>query len=284
MLRRTIHAVALMAAVASPLAAQLPQAALRTPHSADYLFASSALDARALWVNPAGLGAFLQASVMGEVVVDRLVVPGGDLRLAQYSLGFNSRGFSVGYTHDGFEGVNASNSTIRVGLARGVGGLSGGVSLGFYNADVSQRGLDVGLRYAPSPLFALAAVVRDIGKPVLRDSVIHPRGIASATGYFLQGQGTLSGEIVAVERPALLTGYDVTYRAGASLESGGRLPIGALVALDLGNNLKVDRWTLGLSIGGPGRVIGTTTILPNAGSATLDRVAISGVATSRPPR
>jgi hypothetical protein len=76
----------------------------------------------------------------------------------------------------------------------------------------------------------------------------------------------------------------VTYRAGASLQSGGRLPVGGLVALDLANNFKIDRWSVGLSIGGLDRMIGTATFNPNATSASLERFAVTGVATSRPPR
>ena len=270
--------------LASPAVAQVTQAALRSPRSTDYLFAADVQDARALWVNPAGLGTYLQASVMGELVVDRLVVPGGDLALAQYTVAFNSRGFSAGYSHDRFNGVDAANSTIRVALARGFGGLAFGASLSFYSADVSQRGLDLGIRYEPAPAFALAAVVRDIGKPILRDSTVHPRGLVAATGYLLQGQATLSGEVIATERPALQTGYDVRYRAGGSLKSGGRLPVGAIVSFDLANNLKVDRWSVGLSIGGADQFIGTTSVLAGGGSSALERLAVTGVATRRAPQ
>lgn len=282
---RTAWILVALVGLRSAAWAQVPaQRLLRTARSADYLFASDVQDARALWVNPAGLGAVIQASVHGEIVLDRMPVPGGNFALAQYTVGFNSRGFSAGYSHDGFNGVDSSNSTIRVGLSGSLPGLAVGGSLAFYNADVKQRGIDLGVRYELAPQVALAAAVRDIGKPVLRDSVIHPRGILSATGYLLQGRATVSGELVAAERPALQSGFDVTYRAGASLQSGGRLPIGGLVALDLGHNGKIDRWSVGLSIGGPDRVIGTASVLPNAISGALDRVAITGVASRQPPR
>ena len=62
--------------------------------SGDYLFVTNAVDARALWVNPAGLGVVPEASIMGEF---SLTPGGGDVRLAQYTVGLNSRGFSIGY-------------------------------------------------------------------------------------------------------------------------------------------------------------------------------------------
>lgn len=269
----------------SPATAQVTQKPLRAPRSADYLFAADVQDARALWVNPAGLGTYLQASVMGELVVDRLL--GGDLALAQYTIGFNSRGFSAGYSHDGFSGIDStSNSTIRVGLARGWGGLALGASLAFYSADVGQRGLDLGVRYElPTIPLAVSGVMRDIGEPQLRDSVVHARGVFAATAYLLERKASISGEVVAARRPALLSGYDVTYRAGASLRSGGQVPVGALVSFDLGNNLKVGRWSVGLSIGAiENQVIGTTSVIPGGGPSAVDRLALTGIATRRPPR
>ena len=62
--------------------------------SRDYLFLTNVADARALWVNPAGLSVVPEASLMGEFTVDRT---SGDLRIEQYALGFNSRGVALGY-------------------------------------------------------------------------------------------------------------------------------------------------------------------------------------------
>lgn len=283
---RAARLTGLLVLVPTMLGAQITPAPLRSAHSTDYLFAADVQDARALWINPAGLGTYLQASIMGEIVADRLIVPGGSVGFAQYTIGFNSRGFSLGYSHDRFEGTDSTNSTIRVGLARAFTNVSVGASMAFYSADVKGQGLDLGVRYQPSPVLALAAVVHDIGfgRPVLRDSVIHAAGVAGATAYLLGGQATLSGEVRAMDRPALQSGYDVTYRAGASLRSGGAFPIAALVALDLANNVHVDRWTIGLSLGGTDRVVGTTSVESTAGASELSRIAITGVATRRPPR
>ena len=62
--------------------------------SQDYLFLTNVADVRALWVNPAGLALVPEASILGELTFERL---GGDLRVDQYAVGFNSRGISIGY-------------------------------------------------------------------------------------------------------------------------------------------------------------------------------------------
>jgi len=41
------------------------------PRSADYMFAATASDARAIWVNPAGLAVVPEASLFGEFVLQR---------------------------------------------------------------------------------------------------------------------------------------------------------------------------------------------------------------------
>ena len=79
----------------------VPSAAqYRGPRSADYLFGASTWGSRALWVNPAGQGTVDEASLMLEAFVQR--DPAGDYPLAQYTIGFNSRGFGFGFRRDFF--------------------------------------------------------------------------------------------------------------------------------------------------------------------------------------
>jgi hypothetical protein len=62
-----LRALGLIAlAAASPLRAQLA-----APRSASYLFSANVEDARALWINPAGLGVLPIASIYAEVAADR---------------------------------------------------------------------------------------------------------------------------------------------------------------------------------------------------------------------
>jgi len=80
----------------------------RGPRSADYLFGTSARGSRASWVNPAALGTTAEASIMIEGFVQRDAA--GDYPLAQYTIGFSSRGFAFGYRRDRFRGVDGGNT------------------------------------------------------------------------------------------------------------------------------------------------------------------------------
>ncbi len=84
-----------------------------------YLFPTDVSDARAIWVNPAGLGMQREASIYAEVAVGD---PGSKGRLRQINAGFNSRGLSFGYQRDLLDNGGRAN-TYRFGLAGGSGGL-----------------------------------------------------------------------------------------------------------------------------------------------------------------
>src|SRR5439155_22539694 len=62
-----------------------------------YLHPTDVTGAGALWVNPAGLGRLAEASIHADVTVGD---PGAAGRLRQLTLGFASRGFSLGYQRD----------------------------------------------------------------------------------------------------------------------------------------------------------------------------------------
>src|SRR5207245_11220238 len=90
-------------------------------------------DARALWVNPAGLARGLEASVNADVTVGD---PGAAGRLRQLSLGFNSRGLSFGYQRDVFDG-GLRGHTYRAGLAGTYHGLGVGIPTRLYRVAAS---------------------------------------------------------------------------------------------------------------------------------------------------
>ena len=58
----------LLSLVATPAHGQY-----RAPRSMDYLLRATAWGARALWVDPGGLGTVHEASLMAEVVLERVV-------------------------------------------------------------------------------------------------------------------------------------------------------------------------------------------------------------------
>ena len=70
----------------------------------------------------------------------------------------------------------------------------------------------------------------------------------------------------------------MAYRAGAQLSLNGRKPIGAIVAFDLGSNFRIDRWSMGITIGLQAQALLVGTAVPQTGSsAALDAVSLTGL-------
>jgi hypothetical protein len=217
-----------------------------SPRSRDYLFLTNVADARALWVNPAGLVLVPEASILAELTFERL---GGGLRIEQYTLGFNSRGVSVGYQRNRLVGGKAQ-STLSTGLGFPFRGGSLGVAFSRYSQDSTKSyGVDFGLIYVPSIAVQLGLAVRDVGHPTVRgaDLPVTTVGAAQMTMSVMQ----LTWETAAVERlEPDDSGFDFTHRAGLRLALWRRLPVMVIGAVDMGPNLRIDRLNLGLSIGG----------------------------------
>lgn len=202
----TPRLVGLVLALAAPLAGQY-----RGPRSADYLLTTTAADARALWVNPAGLAVTYQASVMGELVVDTSRT--GAFALTQLTAGFNSRGIAFAYRRDLYNDT-LTGHTWRIGASRALARLAVGFGLSFHsNGDQStQRGLDLGIRYRLLPTLELGAVAREIGKPRVHGDPLYLNGSAGlgwqplpsfrldAEGHGYGGDRPRSGSVVARRR------------------------------------------------------------------------------------
>jgi len=247
--------------------------------SADYLFAASVSDARALWVNPAGLGLIPSASVMAEGV---MAFPrDSSARLAQWTLAMNTRGLSAGYQRDRF-GEDPNTGTLRFGLALPFkrGGI--GASFSFYSGSAvdsaSHRGLDLGARYRPLDFLDLGLVVRNIGRPTPRLDKQPVTGVLGANLTLIPQHAAVQLETLAAERLAA-SGWDMGYRGGLFLSTGGTLPFALVTALDLDRDFKVASWAVGIVIGG--RDSGTALASGPAGSGEtrLDRFSLTGVAT-----
>jgi len=80
--------------------------------SQDYLFLTKVADIRALLVNPVGLAIVPKASILSELTFERL---GGNLRVEQYAIGFNSRGVSISYQRNRLVGEKPVG-TLRTGF------------------------------------------------------------------------------------------------------------------------------------------------------------------------
>lgn len=240
-----------VAALAALLAVPLPRAAAQevaSNRATAYLHPTDVRDARALWVNPAGLAVMREASVYAELGVQD---PGsGRGRLRQLSAGFNARGLSFGYQRDVFDGGRRGH-TYRVGLAGGAEGLSAGVAMALYRGDTKGTGWDFGVTYTPAGAAALTVggVVANVGQPVVRGLEQRLTFIPGATWRPL-------GPATAFSIHASITPDSVqAYAFGASWQgSRGRWPFGALLRMDTDGGLRRTAFSLGISIGAADRI------------------------------
>lgn len=272
--------LAVVGAATACLATQVAAGQSVRPRSGDYEFTSTVHDIRALWVNPAGLRVVADASIMAEFTVER--PQDGDLRLAQWTAGFNRWGLAVAYQRDRFS-EDPSAGALRFGFALPFRRGAAGAAFSFYSgnaldtADARDIGLDVGFQYRLLAPVNVGIVVRNIGRPDLRNSRAPLSGAVSLALRAIAGHALLAAEMLAAERLAA-SGFDVSYRGGVQLSTGGRLPVTLITAVDLSAGLELDRWVLGFALGGANRV----TALGSGGfrspDARLERISLGGVA------
>jgi hypothetical protein len=213
-----------------------------------------------LWVNPAGLAAVPEASLMAEFVFHD-PDPNG-FRVTQWSAGFNARGFAFGYQRDRLVSGSA-NEVFRVGAARNFIRGSVGLSASLYRSDVSGRAVDIGVRYLLMPTVEVGATVRDLGQPEVRNAK-RPASAALGVSWGLwRGALAISAEAEGQNRIDA-SGYDLSYRTGGQIAVPYRIPISAFVVVALNSDVEINRWVIGLSVGGGRRAVAVTTLQDNA--------------------
>jgi len=242
----------------------------------DYLFAATANDVRAIWLNPAGLAVVSEASLMAEFVVHRS--PDADLRLSQLSLGFNSQGLSMAYNRERLVS-DSSNHTYRIAMARALQGWTIGASMSYFRNGLNDTGYDVGIRYRLLRSVDLGVVVRNIGQPLVRSDTLPLTGVAGLGWTVLGGALVLSGETLAQNRLSE-SGYTMSYRAGARLSLGRNTPIAGLTAVHLDNDLGVTMWSFGVTVGGLRRAVMVGGVSTGDPSARLETVSLAGIASN----
>ena len=265
----------------APAAATLVLAFVGVAHAqvapnraASYLVATAVTDARALWVNPAGLAARPEASVLLDLTV---VQPGATGRLGQVTAGFNARGLSFGYQRDNFpNGVHGH--TYKLGLASGSGGFSGGVALALYGGGTGGggSGWDLGFRYDWLSTVTVGGVIRNIGQPTVRGVRQNATAVPAVTVRPLGSILALSAQ-ASVASSAGARGYGVEAEA-----LWPRSPkVGLLARCDTDGSLHRRALLFGLSIGTRDRVgaVGSTP----GNFSKVDAVNVYGVS-SRTPR
>jgi hypothetical protein len=240
-----------------------------------YLFPTDARDARAIWVNPAGLGVLREASIYAELGVSD---PGAKGRLRQINAGFNARGLSVGYQRDMLDdGVRGH--TYRFGLAGGAGGLAAGFAVAHYRGDgASTTGWDLGISYLALPSLTVGAVAANLGQPVVR-------GLQQRLTY-VPGFTWRPAPLPAL---GLSAAARVTPDSVAALAFGlswqgrsGRWPIGIITRLDTDGDFRRGAFILGVSVGAQDR-FGAIASSPGDVSR-VDGVSLYGLSTREPSR
>ncbi|MGH7531449.1 MAG: hypothetical protein ACREMN_13790 [Gemmatimonadales bacterium] len=250
-----------------------PAAQVAPNRASAYVHPSDVYDARAVWVNPGGLGVIRQASVYAELLVED---PGARGRLRQVSAGFNARGLSFGYQRDVFDG-GVRGDTYRLGLGGSAGSLGIGGAVAYYRGGGTRAtGWDVGLLYRWLPSLTLGATVANLGQPVvrgLRQRVMYLPGVTwrPLAAAVVSAHARLTSDSVAA--------YAFSARWGIGLGSR-RLPLDFLVRLDTDGGLRRSAFAFGLSLGGMDQ-IGLIASTPGEASR-IEAVSLYGLSVREP--
>jgi hypothetical protein len=271
-----MHRTSVFLACAASLLCNMAAGQSFAPRSIDYLFAATAYDARAIWLNPAGLAVAPEASIFAEFVMHRL--PDADLRVSQLSFGFNSQGLAFGYYRERLAS-DSSNHTYRIAFARALQNWTLGISMSYFRSDVNDKGFDVGVRYRVMRSLDLGVVVQNLGQPQVRQDTLPVTGVVGLGWEVLRGAVVLTGETLVHDRMAE-SGYDLLYRAGATVSVGRNIPFSGLTAVQLDNNLGVLMWTFGISVGRNRRGVLVAGVNPTTSPAQLETVSLTGIATN----
>jgi len=239
-----------------------------------YLFPTDVRDARAIWVNPAGLGLTREASVYAELGVGD---PGSRGRLRQINAGFNSRGLSLGYQRD-FLDDGVRGTTLRLGLAGGARGLAAGFAIARYGGSGAHAtGWDLGVTYAALPQLTVGLVAANLGQPIVR-------GLRQRSN-FIPGLTWHPGPVPAIAFSTaahITTDSVLSYAFGLSWRTAGagRWPIEILARMDTDKGLRRGAFALGVSIGGENR-FGAVIASPGDVSR-IDGASVYGLVTREP--
>lgn len=240
-----------------------------------YLFPTDVHDARAVWVNPAGLATIREASIYAELNVGD---PGAHGRLRQINAGFNSRGLSVGYQRDIFDG-GVRGSTLRIGLAGGTQGLAAGLDVARYSGSgANATGWDIGTTYRALPPLTVGVVAANLGQPIVRGLRQRLTFIPGLTwrpppiaGLALSSEARITPD--SVESYA----FGVAWRTS---NAASRWPIEIIARMDTDNRLRRGAFALGVSIGGQNR-FGAVATAPGDVSS-IDGTSVYGLVTREP--
>lgn len=246
--------------------ARLP-AQVAPNRAATYLHPADVQDARAVWLNPAGLGILREASIYAELTV-------GDERLQQLDAGFNARGLAFAYQRDVFDGGERGH-TYRLGLAGAADALAAGLAVAYYRGGGARAtGWDVGATYVPAARVSIAGVIANIGSPHVR-GVELPVTFVPAVTLRPVAAFALSAHAAVTSDSVRSLAFGLAWRPAV-----GRWPVEVLARLDTDRELRRGAFAFGLSIGGRDR-IGAIATMPGDVSR-VDAASLYGLAAREP--
>jgi hypothetical protein len=184
--RPTALAVLLLCAATVQVRTVAAQSAVTQPQR--YLLGVDAMDARALWVQPAGLSGRREASIDGMFTLE----DGSELR--EYGLTVSSGGLGLGWQHDRLpDGRSGDQWAVGFALGNPLVGL-GAVQRWFKGGGTDASATDIGFRYQPGVHLRMSLGWHNIGSPEVRDSVIPETLVPGASLLLFGGRVGLGAE------------------------------------------------------------------------------------------
>ncbi len=196
----------------------------REPEVWTYSFVSEPTRVSGFLINPAATGVGEPTRLSGYLTFDR--PEDQSWSTGQYMVGLQVKVLAFSYRHDEFPDTTGYAQgdayTLAAGFATGAIGI--GASRTWRTVGSAQGSWDVGWVSRTASGLSAGLVWRDIGSPVVRDSVRHERVVAALTFRPTQARYSLSGQ--ADYR--LDGGKFKAFRAGGSLRVFQTLDVGAL--------------------------------------------------------
>lgn len=255
-------------------AAALPGAAAAqsfVPQPQLYLLTTDVADARALWVQPAGLGKRREASVSALITGNRN--PAG-LGVGQYGITLASGVLAFGWQHDVLA-AGAKTDAFTVGLAGGTPVASFGLDRRWYTGTNTKDGSwDLGGRVIASERLELSLVWRDISSPIIAGDTIFATLVPAAAMQLLRGRVRVGADWEIVTQ-GWRTG---AVRIGATAVLPASLSLN--VRAELSGRLRSNGIAVGLTWGGVGAR--ATLFESTVRAPDVDRVGLWGAAVSSP--
>lgn len=235
-----------------------------------YLLSTLAADARALWVNPAGLARQAEASLGADISVDRQ--PGGT-HLSQYGATLASRSFALGWTH-GREPGGPSTNSYAIGLGLGDAAFSAGASRRWVRGPTRASFWDLAGSTAGRWL-RVSLVARNLDSPMPGDTAWAP-SLVPGLGATLLGRRVDAG----LEWEVATRGWrSRTWRIGGTVALWGGVALA--VRADLARDLGVSGLAVAVHLEAPTARATAFTLLPKGGG--LEGFGMAGALVARGP-